>query len=60
MSNESAQGLEEPDEADHLDDIEDGVGCTEIWEKLSERRVSGSEDDPTGDTTRAEVEPDEA
>jgi hypothetical protein len=29
----------EPDDGtDHLDDIEDGVGCTEIWERLSERR----------------------
>lgn len=23
----------------HLDDISDGIGCTEIWEKLSERRA---------------------
>jgi len=23
---------------DHLDEIEDGAGCTEIWEHLSERR----------------------
>jgi hypothetical protein len=23
---------------DHLDDIEDGSGCTEIWEHLSEQR----------------------
>ena len=23
---------------DHLDDVEDGCGCTEIWEHLSERR----------------------
>ncbi|AZQ14023.1 hypothetical protein [Halorubrum sp. PV6] len=26
--------------ADHLDEIEDGVGCTEIWERLSEQRES--------------------
>ncbi|MFW6318350.1 MAG: hypothetical protein ACOC06_07785 [Halorubrum sp.] len=26
------------EEAGHLDDIEDGAGCTEIWERLSERR----------------------
>ena len=26
------------DEGSHLDDIEDGAGCTEIWERLSERR----------------------
>lgn len=23
---------------DHLEDIEDGSGCTEIWEQLSEQR----------------------
>ncbi|WP_167551942.1 hypothetical protein [Halorubrum tropicale] len=27
----------EPDDG-HLDDVEDGAGCTEIWERLSERR----------------------
>jgi hypothetical protein len=26
----------EPD--DEFDDIEDGAGCAEIWERLSERR----------------------
>lgn len=26
----------DPDEA--FDDIEDGAGCAEIWERLSERR----------------------
>ncbi|WP_267903186.1 hypothetical protein [Halobaculum saliterrae] len=35
---------------DHLHDLEDGAGCTEIWEKLSEQRdeaesASGSEKD---------------
>jgi len=24
--------------SDHLDDIEDGAGCAEIWERLSEYR----------------------
>jgi hypothetical protein len=24
---------------DHLDDVEDGAGCTEIWEHLSDRRA---------------------
>ncbi|KTG08804.1 hypothetical protein AUR64_13360 [Haloprofundus marisrubri] len=33
-----------PDKADdvdddHLSDLEDGAGCTEIWEHLSERRA---------------------
>ncbi|XVH32668.1 hypothetical protein ACNS7O_05640 [Haloferacaceae archaeon DSL9] len=26
------------DDSDHLSDLEDGAGCTEIWEHLSERR----------------------
>lgn len=25
-------------EYEHLDDVADGSGCTEIWEQLSERR----------------------
>jgi hypothetical protein len=31
-------GDEGDDDADHLRGIEDGAGCTEIWERLSERR----------------------
>lgn len=27
-------------EPDHLEEIEDGAGCVEIWEKLSESRQS--------------------
>jgi len=27
----------------HLDGIEDGCGCAEVWEHLSERRGEGSE-----------------
>lgn len=26
------------DERDHLESVEDGCGCTEVWEHLSERR----------------------
>jgi hypothetical protein len=29
---------ETDDESDHLNDLEDGAGCTEIWEHLSENR----------------------
>lgn len=32
-----ATGDERSDDA-HLADVEDGAGCTEIWEHLSERR----------------------
>jgi hypothetical protein len=34
---------ESPD--DHLKDIEDGAGCTEIWEKISEIRESREEEE---------------
>jgi len=29
---------------DHLDNVEDGCGCTEIWEHMSEERESASND----------------
>jgi hypothetical protein len=32
------------DAADHLNDLEDGSGCTEIWEHLSERRDAEADD----------------
>jgi hypothetical protein len=32
MSNTSDDGSE------HLEELEDGAGCTEIWEKLSDAR----------------------
>lgn len=37
--------MSNPDSRDdqHLQDIEDGAGCTEIWEKLSERREATRE-----------------
>ena len=35
---EEDEQREEPSIDDHLADIEEGAGCTEIWEHLSERR----------------------
>ncbi|MGB9930263.1 hypothetical protein [Haloarcula amylolytica] len=35
---------EEPT-TDHLDNVEDGCGCTEIWEHMSEERDSESASD---------------
>lgn len=35
MSN--SKSLDE--DREHLDGLEDGAGCTEIWEKLSETRA---------------------
>jgi hypothetical protein len=31
-------------DADHLDDLEPGAGCAEIWEHLSERRERAQSD----------------
>ena len=28
-----------PDDDDHLADVEDGCGCAEMWEHLSEQRA---------------------
>ncbi|MFB6139907.1 MAG: hypothetical protein ABEJ26_05680 [Halosimplex sp.] len=35
---ESAAADEERSADGHLDDIEDGCGCTEVWEHLSDQR----------------------
>lgn len=34
--------------ADHLEDVDDGCGCAEIWEHMSERRGEAS-DEPADD-----------
>lgn len=34
---------EEEPATDHLDDVEDGCGCTEIWEHLSEQREADAD-----------------
>lgn len=41
-------GAEVPDETavqddDHLSDVPDGAGCTEIWEHISENREDAEE-----------------
>jgi hypothetical protein len=42
--------LDDADEDDsaahreHLEDVEDGCGCTEIWEHLSENREEAADD----------------
>ncbi|MFC7324069.1 hypothetical protein ACFQMF_05660 [Halorubrum rutilum] len=39
-ANDDADDGDEPEEdgLEYLDEIEDGAGCTEVWEHLSERR----------------------
>ena len=36
---------EERQDGDHLDDIDDGCGCAEVWEHLSERREAEADED---------------
>ncbi len=36
---EESTEREDIDEGDHLADVDDGCGCAEIWEHLSERRA---------------------
>ena len=51
MSEETEVRDEEADQADervdtsHLDDVEDGCGCAEVWEHLSENRDAEAADD---------------
>ncbi len=39
------QQADETEEAttDHLDDVEDGCGCAEVWEHLSEQREAADD-----------------
>ncbi|MFC6799259.1 hypothetical protein [Haladaptatus sp. DYSN1] len=39
----------------HLQDIEPGAGCVEIWEKLSERRNAAEADEETDEELVAEA-----
>ncbi len=39
----------------HLQDIEPGAGCVEIWERLSERRSAGDEGTETDGELVAEA-----
>ena len=39
-----AEQSKEPREDDHLQDVPDGAGCTEIWEHLSDRRDEEDEE----------------
>ncbi|SEH64827.1 hypothetical protein SAMN05192561_12015 [Halopenitus malekzadehii] len=51
------------EDAEHLEDVPAGAGCTEIWETLSERRADGEgrgdEPDETGKPDETTGEPDE-
>jgi hypothetical protein len=42
---DSARGRGDEDLTGHLSDVEDGAGCTEIWETLSEYREEAAAGD---------------
>lgn len=47
MSQETQQIEEEAEEEqvdEHLEDVEDGCGCAEVWEHLSDQREEASSD----------------
>ena len=41
---QSATEAGHEDERAHLDGVEDGCGCAELWEHLSDERAEGSAD----------------
>lgn len=44
------------DDTDHLSNLSDGAGCTEIWEHLSEQREAAAADaDADSESTEAEA-----
>jgi hypothetical protein len=45
---------DEEEATEHLDDLEDGCGCAEVWEYLSERRAADETSDES--ETQAPVE----
>jgi len=40
---QTTDDAEEP-ATDHLDDVDDGCGCAEVWEHLSENREEAADD----------------
>ena len=38
VSSKENQEMEVDDDTDHLEEVPDGAGCVEIWEKISEAR----------------------
>lgn len=35
---------DEEDDTNHLEELEDGCGCAEVWEYLSDRREADADD----------------
>lgn len=55
MSEETRDDRYADVDTSHLDDVEDGCGCTEIWEHTSEREAAEVDDESAEDPTEAEA-----
>ena len=42
---DAEQDVDDAVETGHLDDMDDGCGCAEVWEHLSERRDGAADGD---------------
>jgi hypothetical protein len=42
---ETEESRDEESATEHLDDVDDGCGCAEVWEHLSERRQADADAD---------------
>lgn len=47
MTEETGTDQKQDVSTDHLDDIDDGCGCAEVWEYMSEKRDSDDESPET-------------
>ena len=45
---EETEPIAEESDTEHLEDLPDGAGCTEIWEHISETRDGGKEETDAG------------
>ena len=58
MTRTSSEPPNEEQATEHLDDLEDGCGCAEVWEYLSERRAAGENSDESEPQAAVEQETD--
>lgn len=51
-STTDCRGDDDEIDTSHLDDVDEGSGCAEVWEHLSEARDGGGESDGEGEPER--------
>ena len=53
MTTTSSESPDEEQTTEYLDDLDDGCGCAEVWEHLSEHREAGRENREDEETQAA-------